>query len=149
MLAGTSVLFPLSNQLAQVIPVSKWPEGGLVHLGATIVTTIATFAALFIILWVFAKREHMSRPNIWRSLPKTAAVSFVAGIIALLVYLLLEYLISHDFYFRVLKWESDDLRCIVGDLGLLISYVAFFTLITRAFLLLGVREFLRGGIKEV
>lgn len=149
MLAGTSVLFPLSNQLTQVIPLSKWPGGGFVHLEASIVTTVATFAALFIILWVFAKREHMSRPSVWRALPKKAVVSFLAGIIALIVYLLIEYLISHDFYFRVLEWESDDLRCIVGDLVLLISYVAFFALMTRAFLLLGVREFLRGRVKVV
>jgi len=142
-LASTSVLFPLSNQLAQVIPLSKWPGGGLVYIASSIVTTITTLAALFMVLWVFAKREYFARPKAWQSLPKGAALSFAAGIIALLTYLSLEYLISHDFYFRVLKWESDDLRCIVGDLCLLITYVTFFTLITRAFLLLGIREFLR------
>jgi hypothetical protein len=148
MLAGTSVLFPLSNQFAQVVPLSKWPEGGFVHLTSPVVTGMTTLATLFLILWVFARREQMSRPGAWRSLPTKALTSFAVGFVSLLVYLLIEYLISHDFYFIVLGWESGDLRCILGDFLLLLTYGTCFTLVTRAFLLLGLREYLREKVKH-
>jgi hypothetical protein len=148
MLAGTSVLFPLSNQFAQVVPLSKWPEGGFFHLAAPVVTGISTLATLFLILWLFARREEMSRPDVWRSLPAKALMSFVVGVASLLLYLLVEYLISQDFYFNVLGWESDDLRCIVGDFVLLITYATSFTFVTRAFVLLGLREYLRGMVNK-
>lgn len=59
------------------------------------------------------------------------------------------YAITHDFYFAVLGWESDDLRRIFGDLVLLIAYGSFFTCVTRAFLELGLREYLRRKVKAV
>ena len=52
-----------------------------------------------------------------------------------------------SFYFRVLGWESDDLRRIAGDLVLLITYSSFFALVTQAFLVLGLREYLRAKVK--
>jgi len=73
----------------------------------------------------------------------TAVRSFVAGVAALMVYLLGHYAISHDFYFLVLGWESDDLRRIAGDLVLVLAYGGFFVFVTRAFLALGLREYLR------
>jgi hypothetical protein len=56
------------------------------------------------------------------------------------------YAISHDFYFNVLGWKSEDIRRMAGDLILLIAYVSFFVCVTRAFLALGLREYLRGNV---
>ena len=39
-LAGISVLFPLSNVLAKVIPLARWPEGGFAFLSPTLVTAL-------------------------------------------------------------------------------------------------------------
>lgn len=142
-LASASVLFPLSNELARVIPISKWPDGGFVYLTSGIVTVVTTIGTLFLILWVFGTRRSMSRPGNRRRLPRRAAVSFAAGITSLLLYLLIEFLISHDFYFTVLGWQSGDLRCIVGDFSLLITYAVSFGALTHAFVLLGLREYLR------
>jgi hypothetical protein len=64
-----------------------------------------------------------------------------------MVYLAGHYAISNDFYFRILGWESDDLRRIAGDLVLVIAYGGFFASVTRAFLALGLREYLRGKLE--
>jgi hypothetical protein len=146
-LAGVSVFFPLSNELAQVIPLSPWPEGGLMHLSPSVVTGITTLSALFLVLWVFGRRREMSRPSAWRRLPRKAATAFVGGLVSLLSYLLLESLVSHDFYFAVLGWESGDLRCIAGDAVLAVTYGLSFACLTAAFLFLGLREFLRREVK--
>lgn len=46
-------------------------------------------------------------------------------------------------HFRVFGWESDDLRWLAGDVALLAAYVGFFAFVTRAFVVLGLREYLR------
>jgi len=73
--------------------------------------------------------------------------SFALGAVALMVYLAGHYTISHDFYFRIFNWESDDLRRIVGDVVLIIAYGGFFVFMTRAFLALGLREYLRANVE--
>jgi hypothetical protein len=49
--------------------------------------------------------------------------------------------VANDFYYDVLKWESDDLRRALGDIILLIVYSVFFALMTQAFMLLGMLEY--------
>lgn len=149
MLAGVSVLFPLSNTFAQVIPLAQWTDGGFAYLSPPVVTGLTTLASLFVILWAFGKRERMQESRVWSALPRQAGWSFAFGVAALLTYLMGHYAIKHDFYFRVLGWESEDLRRIAGDLVLLSAYVSFFTFVTRAFLVLGLREYLRERVKAV
>jgi hypothetical protein len=143
-LAGVSVLFPLSNTLAGIIPLAQWSDGGFAYLSPAIVSGCATLACLFTVLWIFGQREDLRLPRAWSSLPQRALRSVVVGAVALIVYLTGHYSISNDFYFRILGWGSDDLRRIAGDLVLATSYAGFFVCVTRAFLLLGLREYLKG-----
>jgi hypothetical protein len=146
-LAGVSVLFPLSNTLTQVVPLAQWPDGGFSFVSPPLVTGVTTLASLFVILLAFGGRERFQKHGAWSTLSRQAGRSFVLGGVALVVYMLGHYLVANDFYFRVVGWESDDLRRISGDFVLLIAYVGFFALVTRAFLLLGLREYLRGKVR--
>jgi hypothetical protein len=138
-LAGISVLFPLSNALAEIIPLARWPEGGLAYFSPELVSIVSTLACLFIILWTFGHRRQFGR----RRLPilKTAGLSFSAGIIALIIYLTIQYVVANDFYYNVLGLESDSSWRMFGDIFLLLACSAFFVLVTRAFMLLGVVEY--------
>jgi hypothetical protein len=140
-LAGVSILFPLSNVLAQIIPLAQWGEGGLTYLSPQLVTVISTVACLFVILWTFGQRDQFARQRKRRSTQKQAGLSFAFGVMALIIYLVVHYAVMNDFYFIVLEWESGDLRRVLGDIVLLLAYSAFFVLITRAFMLLGMMEY--------
>jgi hypothetical protein len=142
-LAGVSVLFPLSNTFVGIIPLAQWSDGGLTYLSPALVSGCATLGCLFTVLWTFGQREAMRAPRAWNSLPRQAVRSLALGSVGLLVYLAGHYAIRDDFYFRVLGWESNDLRRITGDLVLVIGYGGFFVFVTRAFLALGLREYLR------
>ena len=142
-LAGLSVLFPLSNTVTQVIPVGPWPAGGFAYLSPPVVTALTTLVCLFVVFWTFAKGEQMQQRDAWTRLPRQAVWLFSIGVAALVLYLGGHYAITHDFYFTVLGWESADLRRIVGDLALLLAYGGFFACVTRAFVGLGLREYLR------
>jgi len=143
-LAGVSVLFPLSNAFSQIIPVARWSEGGFAYFSPAIVSGAATLTCIFVIFWTFGQREHNGETNRTGSnAAKTAVRSFTVGIVSLVLYLVGHYSVSHDFYFRVLGWESDDLRWLAGDVALLAAYVGFFAFVTRAFVVLGLREYLR------
>jgi hypothetical protein len=146
-LAGMSVLFPLSNTLVKVVPLAQWSDGGFVYLSPPLVSGFATLACLFVVLWTFGQRDKLRASRAWSALPRQALRSFALGAVALMVYLAGHYAISHDFYFRSLGWESDDLRRIAGDLVLVIAYAGFFAFVTRAFVALGLREYLRGKLE--
>ncbi len=62
-LAGVSVLFPLSNVLAQLVPLGRWPDGGFVQLAPPLVTAVATVASLFTLLWTYGRRDRLARPG--------------------------------------------------------------------------------------
>lgn len=128
----------------------KWTDGGFAYLSPTLVTALTTLVCLFVVFWTFTTREQIQQRGPWTTLPKQAVWLFGAGVGALNIYNLGgHYAITHDFYFAVLWWESDDLRRIFGDLVLLIAYSSFFTCVTRAFLELGLREYLRRKVKAV
>lgn len=148
-LAGVSVLFPLSNTFAQVIPLGKWTDGGFAYLSPTVVTALSTLVCLFVVFWSFTRRECMQRRGPWQTLPRQAVWLFGIGVGSLIVYLGGHYAITHDFYFAVLGWESEDLRRLFGDLVLLIAYGTFFACVTRAFVALGLREYLRPRVTDV
>ncbi len=148
-LAGVSVFFPLSNVLAQLIPLAKLDEGGLAYLSPTLVTTISTVGCLFVILWTFVQRGQyvQEKRAIVRRL---AGLSFAGGVVALILYLAVNFAIVEGFYWNSLGWESADARRILGDIVLLFAYTGFFALMTRAFLLLGLLEYFRsrGGVRS-
>jgi hypothetical protein len=146
-LAGTAMLFPLANTFVGAIPIGKWdryrPQGGLVYIPPEIVAATATLGACFTILWLFNHR-HEFRAGIDRSVVRRRAlVSFGVAVGALALYLVVTVLIFEGLYWRVLQWTGDNPLRIGGDLVLLLSYVGFFVLTTRAFVLLGMLEYYR------
>lgn len=140
-LAGISVLFPLSNVLAKVIPLAQWPKGGFAFFNPTLVTAISTVMCLFIILWTFGRRQQFANAKRRRLIRRESALSFVVGGIGLIVYLIGHYAVTQNFYYIVFNWASTDPRQVFGDLLVLIAYCVFFAFMTRAFMLLGMLEY--------
>ena len=146
-----SILFPLSNVFAQLIPVAQWSEGGFVRLAPPLVTavaTVATVASLFVLLWTYGHRDRLAQHGARRRARRQAGAAFGLGLVALGAYLALQFAVKEDFYFRVLGWHSDDLRRLLGDLVLLLAYSLFFALLTRAFVLLGMIEYFEQRQRE-
>ena len=140
-LAGISVLFPLSNVLAKVIPLAQWPEGGLALISPTLVTAISTVTCLFIILWTFGRRQQFTNAKRRRLINRQSALSFVVGGIGLMVYLIGHYAVVQNFYYVMFNWANNDPRQVFGDLLMLIAYCVFFAFMTRACMLLGMLEY--------
>lgn len=141
-LAGVSVLFPLSNALIKIIPLGEWPdEGALKYFSPEQVTVVTMLICLFVIFHIFSKRRLLKTE--WgkdqeRRMQQKSVNSFFLGILALLVY----FSITHLDFFSLFGWESDDPIFVFVDIFFLIFYSAFFGLVTRAFVLLGMIEFL-------
>jgi hypothetical protein len=140
-LAGISVFFPLSNIFMQIIPLGTFDDGGvLVWFTARLFTTFATVVSLFLILWTFGQRHYFQSSKQKITIQKQAWISFGVGLTALLTYLAGYYFLAISAY-DVLGWESADVRRLFGEVSLLLVYSAFFSLLTRAFVLLGMNEF--------
>ena len=140
-LAGISALFPLSNIFLQAIPLETFDEGGvLVWFPARLFTITATVASLFVILWTFSQRKSLQKSRGLKSFQIQAWTSFGFGFLALISYLASYFFLVIN-AFDVLGWESADSRRLIGEIPLLILYGTFFTLVTRAFVLLGMMEF--------
>jgi len=140
MLAALSTLFPLSNVFLKIIPLGHFNGGALVWLSPELFTGIATLVSLFLILWTFGNRY---RYRLFENRARTqmqAGLIFSFGILSLIVYLVTYYFIANS-AFEVLGWESEDTRRLLGEVVLLLFYSAFFALVTRAFVLLGMIEF--------
>lgn len=143
LLAGISVLFPLSNILIALIPLATFDEGGvLVWFSPALITTLTTLTILFLILGMFGRRDKFlgQRGNV--RLNRQALLSFVAGVASVLVYLIVYFFLSSSAY-DVLGWESMDIRRLMGEVPLMILYASFFAFTTRAFVLLGMIEYFR------
>ncbi len=140
-LAGISVFFPLSNVLVKVIPLESIDrDGTIVNFSPYLITTISTLTTLFIIFWTFSRRDALKanrgRPGVQRK----SLISFGLGFLALIIYLI-GYIITGSWAFPVWGLQSDDPRHLFYEVPLLVIYCAFFALITRAFVLLGMIEF--------
>ena len=141
-LAGISVIFPLSNVLAKVIPLEMWEQGGgFAFFSSEWVTGITTLLTIFIILWTYGQRHKFRDPKRRGRIRRQTWVSFGVGLLSLITYLLVYVLMQSDFHHSVMGWNSDDLRRVLFDVFLLLCYSAFFALVTRAFMLLGMIEF--------
>jgi len=140
LLAGLSVLFPLSNVFVKVIPLQSLDQdGAFAKLSPSLVTFLATVTTLFLILWTFSRRGDL-KASPRRAIRRRAAWSFVAGASTLVCYLV-GYAVKLANAFAVWGWESQDPRHLIAEVPLLAAYVASFALVTRAFLLLGMLEF--------
>lgn len=95
---------------------------------------VTTLACVFVVLWTFGQREmarSWSRPSVHRRAWRTLA----AGLICLLLYVAVYLAAANDFYWSALRWESGDLRRMLGDMVVLVLYAASFSLLTRSFVL--------------
>lgn len=143
-LAGISVFFQLSNILLHTIPLRAYghEDGVFDELSPSLITTIATVVTLFVVLVTFAGRHQLKNSLEMKGILRKALLSFGTGIS-----LLVSYLVIHQVY-REYAWEpwgwgSGDPRKLLVEVPLLLSYVLFFSLLTRAFMLLGMIEFFR------
>ncbi len=142
-LAGISVFFPLSNVLLKLIPMNNIyddPPGGLANLSPALITTLATVATLFVILVTFRQRRDLRTRTQRDAVQRQAWIAFGVGFAALLLYFVVYFGIYTAFY-DPLGIMGGDPRRLIGDFLLLVFYGAFFALLTRAFVLLGMLEY--------
>ncbi len=141
-LAGISIFFPLSNVLVRVIPLGRYgDEGGVFDvLPPSLVTAVATLGTLFLILSTFAEREAFTTRDGVVRIKRHAWASFAVGLLALVAYLVL-YRVYGEYAWSAWGWGSGDPRKLLAEVPLLAAYCAWFALITRAFLLLAMKEF--------
>jgi hypothetical protein len=156
-LAGVSALFPLSNAFVQVIPLIETNHmggigsGGLWFIPPPLVTTVTTLSALFIMIYTFEQRDTFKNPEKRPLIRRQALLSFAFGLLALLIYYGVITLLTVNFFGGVLGWGEGikggpvrDARWFITDTILLLCYATFFTLMTRAFELMAMREYFRG-----
>lgn len=142
LLAGISVVFPLSNVFIKIFPLKAYGEEGGVfeHLSPSLITAVTTLITLFVILGLFSNRDTFKEKQKRQGIQRQAWISFVIGILAIVI-----YLVIHTMYLQYAwepwGWGSGDPRKLFAEIPLLVAYSAFFALITRAFMLLGMIEF--------
>jgi CBS domain containing-hemolysin-like protein len=140
LLAGISVFFPLSNTLLGVIPMKAYGADGVFdQLSPALITTVATIVTLFVILWTFASRDRLKAMGRRRALVH-AGVSMGASLLALVAYLVIHQVYGEYAYNRW-GWGSGDPRKLFAEIPLFFAYTVFFSLLTRAFVLIGMLEY--------
>ena len=141
LLAGTSVFFPLSNVLLRAIPLGAYGEEGVFdQLSPFLITTLATVVTLFVVLVTFADRHRFRDPGKGHTALRSAWLCFGISILSLLAYLVIHQA-YREYAWASWGWGSGDPRKLFAEIPLLITYVVFFSLLTRAFMLLGMMEF--------
>lgn len=144
LLAGISVFFPLSSTLLKLIPLRAYEADGVFnHLSPPLITSVSTVVTLFVVLSTFGKRNeyrdsgmHIARRQAW--------ISMGASMAALMTYMTIHQIYG-EYAYDAFGLGSDDPLKLFFEIPLLIAYTAFFSLLTRAFMLLGMVEFYRGN----
>jgi len=141
-LAGISVFFPLSNVLLNAIPMRAYgvDDGVFDQLAPNLINTIATVTTLFVILVTFTGRDQFQDANKRGAMLRNAWLSFGIGILSLIIYLVIHQA-YREYAWEPWGWGSGDPRKLFAEIPLLITYVIFFSLMTRAFMLLGMIEY--------
>ncbi len=142
LLAGTSIFFPLSNVLLRAIPLRAYGEedGVFDQISPFLITTLATVVTLFVVLVTFSGRDEFREPAKSRSARRGAWLSLGISILSLFGYLIIHQ-VYREYAWASWGWGSGDPRKLFAEIPLLITYVIFFSLLTRAFMLLGMMEF--------
>jgi DMSO/TMAO reductase YedYZ heme-binding membrane subunit len=136
LLAGISVLFPLSASLFELIPLGEKVAVaryfGFVRLPKGLPPVLATVVTLFLLLQMFAARATV-RQMLRKDVLALAGFSFFLGVLSLVGYMLL-----------YVQYHSPDVlnSTLIQEFGLLFLYCGFFALITLAFTSIGLYEFL-------
>ena len=136
--------FPLINSLVRIIPIASTqddPAGSWTNMSVAAVTGFSMVFTIFVILWSFGQRdEFISNTARWAAIPRESWKYFYFGILSLILYFGI-----HETIYNLLPWKISygEPITFVIDIVLLISYTASFALLTRAFMLLGMREFFK------
>ena len=142
-LAGISVFFPLSSVFSQVIPLKAYGDNDGVFnlLSPPLITSVATVVTLFVILSTYGRRNEFFGAG-RRNARRQAWLSMGVSLAALTVYMTIHQIYA-EYGPTELKLGSDDPRKLFFEIPLLAAYTIFFSLLTRAFMLLGMTEFYR------
>jgi hypothetical protein len=140
-LAGVSVFFPLSNVLVEVVPCCAYGTDECVFdlVPPILITTVATIVTLFVVQVTFAGRDQFRRSN-RRAMLRKAWLSLSAGVLSLLAYVA-TYRAYGEYAYGYFGLGSGVPRKMLFEIPLLVAYVVFFSLLTRAFMILGMIEF--------
>jgi hypothetical protein len=144
-LAGVSALFPLSNLLFDVVPTDPEVLWALAYVvdPEGLFTITATIGSLFVILWTYGQRYRFEG---WRRrrVQRRAWLTFGGAVGLLVVYLVLYAVAAAGGEAMIVgpTTGSSDLVFVLYQLAMLLVYAGFFALTTRAFVLLGLVEFL-------
>jgi hypothetical protein len=138
LLATISVLFPLSNVLVTVIPI----EGGgnpFQNLSPAVVTTLTTLTCIFLTFATFGRRSQFSEQLRRRRYATSARIAFAGALGALAIYLL-----TSTPLYRTLITDNPnyELGIALYDGLFAALYVVSFALLTRAFLVLAMLEYI-------
>jgi hypothetical protein len=142
-LAVVSVVFPLLNSLAKILPDNLASQGGvLVWFSPELFTAIASITCFSIIVVIFQQRNGYILQSNRNNLHRLSWFSFSFGVSSILFYLLLYYFLSSSAS-TTLGWTEYDYRRLLGEAVLLVLYSGGFGLITRGLILLGTDEYLK------
>jgi len=141
-LTSISIFFPFSNILINAIPLRAYgtDDGVFDQLSPYLITAIATVVTLFVVLVTFADRSQFQNPRKRGVMLRNAWISFGISILSLLAYLVIHQA-YREYAWEPWGWGSGDPRKLIAEIPLLVAYVIFFSLLTRAFMLLGMIEF--------
>jgi len=136
-LAGISILFPLSNVFFTVIPIA---DGGnpFQNLSPNVVTATTMLTCIFLTFATFGRRNMFGEQRRRRRYATSARASFIVALALLSIYLL-----TSDPLYRVLISDNPNYETGIGVYDGLFAalYIGTFALITRAFLLLAMLEY--------
>jgi hypothetical protein len=138
LLAGISVLFPLSNVLLGVIPI----DGGgnpFQNLSPSVVTTLTTLTCIFLTFATFGRRSQFRERLRRHRYARSARIAFGSALGVLAIYLL-----TSDALYRALITDNPNTELGVALYDGLFAalYIASFALLTRAFLVLAMLEYI-------
>lgn len=143
LLGGLSTVFPLSNTIIEVVPLGPpdaTPWLGPKFVDPALISALATLGCIYVVFYSFAQRQVIQ--NIHRRRIRTMATrSFVLGVIVLALYLADFYVVPNYIQRGSLLAPTDPVL-FVYDIGLVAFYGGAFMLYTRAFVLLGIMEYL-------
>ncbi|GAB3842006.1 hypothetical protein GCM10029963_14280 [Micromonospora andamanensis] len=136
-LAGISVLFPLSNAFVAVIPVD---DGGrpFQDLPPAVVSAATMLTCIFLTFATFGRRDRFTDPRSRGRYARSARICFAGALAALAAYVL-----APSGLYRVLITDNPDsaIGLALYDGLFAALYVLTFALLTRAFLLLAMLEY--------
>jgi hypothetical protein len=91
-------------------------------------------------LLTFGNRHQFTTLKKRALIQRKALYSFAFGLFAMVFYFAV-YVGIYPLYYEPYSIYEGDPRLLIGDFALLLSYSAFFALVTRSFMLLGMMEY--------